>query len=151
VEAQVAVTPEEVPYASACVIAQTGDAVASPLGAEVGAPGRAALEDGERVAALLELDAELVAVLRWDAGLTPASHARELCFGYRPIGCSTGGACMPGLGTDTVAGVGGLPPGGMSARPPGLSESAGVQRLSRLRRRFADATEAAWLRFAAEN
>ena len=59
------------------VVAKLGDGLACPVGAEVGVPGRPALEDRDALASSGTLDAQLVAVLGWDLVVAVAAYCGE--------------------------------------------------------------------------
>jgi hypothetical protein len=67
VPATVAVGPVQAPVVGAGAVAQLGHAYLGPFG-QVRVPRRAALEDGDRVAADCCLDPDLAAKASWDAG-----------------------------------------------------------------------------------
>ena len=78
VPAEVAVTPEQRPRGMRRRVPESGDRETAPVGSNVGAPRRTALDDRDRGALDLDLEADLMPGVRWHAGLDEPSDPGEV-------------------------------------------------------------------------
>jgi hypothetical protein len=86
VPVQVAVAPVELPDAARANVAEPGDREPGPVRADLGCPGRSALDDRDRPTRHLELDPDLVAQASWDAAVAVAPDPGEVEIGQDGLG-----------------------------------------------------------------